>query len=240
MKIIQHPLPFWDERPQAQDIDSLVLHCSAHEPEEMISVLTQQKLSVHYIVGSNGQIYQLVPEEKRAWHAGVSCWKGVENLNHRSIGIELSSLSMGQGDYPLRQILSLERLIKDILRRRPTIKPQNVVAHSDVAPTRKPDPGIAFPWQYLAAKGIGLWYDLADASKIDETNVVILLQQIGYNTQNLPAAQYAFCRHFAPHYVQKDADIQHLVDNVYPQDFVFPAEALPILQAVTYRYRTTD
>ena len=238
MKIIQHPLPFWDERPQ--NIDSLVLHCSAHNPEEMIKVLVAEKLSSHYIIGSNGQIYQLVPEEKRAWHAGVSCWKGVENLNHRSIGIELSSLSMGQGDYPLRQILSLVRLIKDILRRQPAIRPQNVVAHSDVAPTRKPDPGIAFPWQYLADKGIGLWYDLADASKVVETNVAILLQQIGYNTQNLPAAQYAFCRHFAPYYVQKDTDIQHLVDNVYLQDFVFPAEALPILQAVAYRYRTTD
>lgn len=235
MKIIQHPLPFWDERPQ--NIDSLVLHCSAHQPEEMIKVLSAEKLSTHYIIGSNGQVFQLVPEEKRAWHAGVSCWRGVENLNHRSIGIELSSPSMGQDFYPAKQIESLVSLCKDILRRNPAIESQNIVAHSDVAPPRKPDPGVAFPWQKLAEKGIGLWYDLADSRKVKETNVAFLLEQIGYDTSNLSAASYAFCRHFAPQYVTKCSDIFYFIENVYPADFTLPPDALPILQAVFYRYR---
>lgn len=235
MKIIQHPLPFWDERPQ--NIDSLVLHCSSHQPEEMIKVLVAEKLSSHYIIGSNGQVFQLVPEEKRAWHAGVSCWRGVENLNHRSIGIELSSPSMGQDFYPTKQIQSLVSLCKDILRRNPAIEPQNIVAHSDIAPTRKPDPGIAFPWSELAQKGIGLWYDLADATKIKETDVAVLLSEIGYDTSNLSAASYAFCRHFAPQYVAKCSDIFYLIENVYPADFIFPPDAVPILQAVYHRYR---
>lgn len=237
MKIIQHPLPFWDERPQAQNIDSLVLHCSAHNPEDMIKVLFAEKLSSHYIIGADGQVFQLVPEEKRAWHAGKSFWRGEESLNQRSIGIELSSPSMGQEAYPSKQIESLVCLCKDILRRHPAIKAQNIVAHSDVAPTRKPDPGIAFPWQKLAQKGIGLWYDLANATKIKETNVAVLLSEIGYDTSNLPAATYAFCRHFAPQYVAKCSDIFYLIENVYPADFIFPPDALPILQAVYHRYR---
>ncbi len=235
MKIIQHPLPFWEERPRA--IDSLVLHCSAHNPEDMIKVLSDEKLSAHYIIGSNGQVFQLVPEEKRAWHAGKSFWRGEESLNQRSIGIELSSPSMGQEAYPAKQIQSLERLCKDILRRHPAIKAQNIVAHSDVAPTRKPDPGIALPWQKLAEKGIGLWYDLADATKIKETDVAVLLSEIGYDTSNLSAASYAFCRHFAPQYVAKCSDIFYVIENVYPADFIFPPDALPILQAVYHRYR---
>jgi N-acetylmuramoyl-L-alanine amidase len=236
MKIIQHPLPFWEERPRA--IDSLVLHCSAHNPEDMIKVLFAEKLSSHYIIGADGQVFQLVPEEKRAWHAGKSFWRGEESLNQRSIGIELSSPSMGQEAYPSKQIESLVCLCKDILRRYPAIKAQNIVAHSDVAPTRKPDPGIAFPWQELAEKGIGLWYDLANATKIKETNVAVLLSEIGYDVTDLPAAAYAFCRHFAPKYVVRCDSISHLIENVYPADFVLPAEVLPILRAVVYSYQT--
>jgi N-acetylmuramoyl-L-alanine amidase len=235
MKIIQHPLPFWDERPQT--IDSLVFHCSTHEPGDMIKILQTQKLSSHYIIGTDGQVFQLVPEEKRAWHAGESFWRGEENLNHRSIGIELSSPTMGQDIYPAKQIQSLECLCKDIMRRYPAIKTQNIVAHSDVAPTRKPDPGISFPWQKMAQKGIGLWYDLADAEKIKETNVAVLLSEIGYDTTDLPAAAYAFCRHFAPQYVARCDDISYLIENVYPKNFVLPSEVLTILQAVVYSYQ---
>jgi len=233
-KIIQHPLPFWEER-EDSPIEVLVLHCSAHNPEEMVGVLTELRLSSHYIIGEDGRILQLVPEEKKAWHAGVSYWRGKEMLNRYSIGIELSSPSMGQAAYSAAQIRALSTLCKQIMARH-GLKPQNVVAHSDVAPTRKPDPGIAFPWQTLAAKGIGLWYDLADADKVAQTDVAALLAQIGYDTANLAAASYAFCRHFAPQYVQKMDDIYALIENVYPADFALPAECLPILQACAWKY----
>jgi N-acetylmuramoyl-L-alanine amidase len=233
-KIIQHPLPFWEEREDAP-IEMLVLHCSAHAPDEMIGVLTERKLSAHYIIGEDGQILQLVPEEKRAWHAGESFWRGKKMLNRYSIGIELSSMSMGQAAYPAAQIKALSNLCRQIMARY-GIRPQNVVAHSDVAPTRKPDPGMAFPWQKLAEKGIGLWYDLTDAAKVAEDDVAVLLAQIGYDVSDLAAASYAFCRHFAPQYVQKIGDIDTLIENVYPADFAFPAECLPILQACAWKY----
>ncbi len=236
MKIIQHPLKFWDERPH-QEITAIVLHCSAYEPEEMIKVLQSEKLSTHYIIGTDGQIWQLIPEEKRAWHAGVSKWRGKENLNHRSIGIELSSPTMGQSEYPKKQMQSLLNLCQNICRRHPQIMPQNIVAHSDVAPTRKPDPGTSLPWAWLAANGIGLWYDLADTTKMAETNVAKLLEIIGYDIDNLAAASYAFCRHFAPCIISYEADIRKLIDNVYPPEFILPPEIIPILRATAWRYQ---
>ncbi|MBQ9035020.1 MAG: N-acetylmuramoyl-L-alanine amidase [Alphaproteobacteria bacterium] len=236
MEIIQHPLIFWNERPQS--IDTIVLHCSAHEPNDMVCILTEEKLSSHYIIGTNGEIWQLVPEEKRAWHAGISYWRGQENLNHRSIGIELSSPSMGQKTYSKTQMQSLLQLCQDIIKRNSTILPQNIVAHSDIAPTRKVDPGKAFPWAWLAANGIGLWYDINDAEKIAENNAEKLLNIIGYNTANSAASAYAFCRHFAPYAVTFEEDIRKLIDNVYPQNFVLPPEILPILKAVAYRYQS--
>lgn len=236
-KIIQHPLPFWEER-EGAPIEMLILHCSAHAPAEMIGVLTERKLSAHYIIGTDGQILQLIPEEKRAWHAGVSYWRGKKMLNRYSIGIELSSPSMGQAAYPAAQIKALCTLCRQIMARY-NIKPQNVLAHSDVAPTRKPDPGMAFPWQQLAAKGIGLWYDLADSGKVAENDVAELLAQIGYDVSDLAAASYAFCRHFAPQFVQKVDDIDALIENVYPADFTLPAECLPILQACAWKYNNT-
>ena len=233
-KIIQHPSSFWEERECA--IDTLVLHCSAHEPAEMMDVLRDRKLSTHYIIGADGQIWQQVPEEKRAWHAGVSYWRGVKMLNRHSVGIELSSPTMGQTEYPDAQINSLIELSRQIVARY-QIKLQNVVAHSDIAPTRKPDPGLAFPWQKLAQNGLGLWYDLADADKIETDDVADLLAQIGYETDDLAAASYAFCRHFVPQAVQKIDDIDYLIDHVYPEDFKLPDEYLPILKACAYAYR---
>ena len=233
-KIIQHPSSFWEERECA--IDTLVLHCSAHEPAEMMDVLRDRKLSTHYIIGADGQIWQQVPEEKRAWHAGVSYWRGTKMLNRHSVGIELSSPTMGQTEYPDAQINSLIELSRQIVARY-QIKPQNVVAHSDIAPTRKPDPGLAFPWQKLAQSRLGLWYDLVDADKIEIDDVAYLLAQIGYETDDLAATSYAFCRHFVPQAVQKNDDIDYLIDHVYPEDFKLPDEYLPILKACAYAYR---
>lgn len=223
-----HILPYFNERPAK--ISALVLHCSAHDTKDMIAVLEKEELSAHYVVGLNGDVTQLVPEEKRAWHAGISSWREFNNLNHNSIGIEISSMSMGQEPYSERQINSLIELCQGIIARH-HIPVRNVVGHSDIAPTRKPDPGAAFPWQKLAENGIGLWYDLNDAEKVKESNPEILLQKIGYNTENPAAAMYAFCRHFIPQEVAINPDIHDLLQHPYSEDFSLPEKYLPILKA---------
>ncbi|MBP5352496.1 MAG: N-acetylmuramoyl-L-alanine amidase [Alphaproteobacteria bacterium] len=234
-KVIQNFLPFYDERPNGAKVRALVLHCSAHAATDMIEVLRERELSSHYIIDTDGAVWQLVSETKRAWHAGESRWRGMHMLNQYSVGIELCSLSLGQETYAPAQLRSLIKLSRQIIRHY-QIPAVNVVAHSDIAPTRKPDPGIAFPWRMLAQKGVGCWYDIADAEKMAENDVAILLAQIGYDVSDLAAASYAFCRHFIPSLVAIDKDVNHLVDNVYPSDFVLPQPYLPILKACAYRY----
>ena len=235
MKIIRQPLPYFDERPDGAKIRALVLHCSAHTTEEMIEVLRERKLSSHYIIDEAGKVVQLVSEKKRAWHAGQSRWRGMYMLNQYSVGIELCSPTLRQAAYSPVQIATLIKLGRQIIRHY-QIPAVNVVAHSDIAPTRKPDPGKTFPWYDLARKGIGLWYDLTDASKVAENNVEKLLQIIGYDTADLAAASYAFCRHFVPQIIATDDDVNHLVENVYPSDFVFPQACLAVLKACAYKY----
>lgn len=232
-RYIKHFLPYCGER--TKKIDSIVLHCSAHHAQDMIKVLEEKKLSAHYIIDTDGKIYQLVPEKLRAWHAGESYWRGKNNLNHSSIGIELCSLSMGQEVYNDNQIRQTIKLCRKIMRHY-HIKKVNIVAHSDIAPTRKPDPGKTFPWEYLAQKGIGYWYDLADSVKIDENNVEILFSKIGYDTSNLAATSYAFCRHFVPQTIDIQGNIAQLISQVYPENFQLPASFLPILKACAYKY----
>ena len=227
-------LPYFNERPSK--VSALVLHCSAHDTEDMIAVLQKEELSAHYVVGLNGDVVQLVPEEKRAWHAGISSWREFENLNHNSIGIEISSLSMGQEPYSEKQIKSVMELCQEIIKRH-QIPARNVVGHSDIAPTRKPDPGVAFPWKLLAENGVGLWYDLQDAEKIAENNPEILLKRIGYNTENLPAAMTAFCRHFIPQEVEIRQDIHALLQHPYDENFSLDEKYLPILKACCAAYQ---
>lgn len=233
------PVPYWNERPKKTRIKSVVLHCSTHEGVPMIKLLKKLHLSAHFVIGTDGRIFQLVPEEKRAFHAGVSRWRNMENLNHYSIGIELSAPKMGQTAYPEVQIKAAIRLCCDLMRRY-DIPAANVVAHSDVAPTRKPDPGIMFPWQRFADSGIGLWYDIRNADRVGENNTAVLLRQIGYDTRNLAAASYAFCRHFLPQLVATENDITKLITQVYPQDFVLPDEYLPVLKACAYAFTKSD
>ena len=232
--MVWEELPFFDER-QGEKIRALVIHCCAFDAAGMTEVLRQRNLSSHYIIDEQGKIFHLVSEKKRAWHAGVSRWRNMENLNHYSVGIELCSPSMGQQPYSSKQINSLLRLAKQIISHY-QIPLYNVVAHSDIAPTRKPDPGIAFPWQYLAQKGVGLWYDINDAVKVAENDVTKLLQIIGYDTTDLAAAGYAFCRHFVPQEVKTYDSIDDVTENVYPTDFMLPEKYLPVLKACAYRY----
>ncbi len=120
------------------------------------------KVSAHYIVFEDGRIVQCVPEMRRAWHAGVSSWEGETDVNSRSIGIEIVNPGhdLGYPDFPEAQIAAVIALCRDILTRRP-MRADRVVAHSDVAPSRKRDPGEKFPWRRLFDAGVGLWVEPA-------------------------------------------------------------------------------
>ncbi len=111
-------------------------------------------MSCHYVVDVDGRITQMVGEEMRAWHAGASIWKGETDTNSRSIGIEIHN--PGDRDYPQMQIAAVIDLCRDILARH-AIPPAHVLAHSDVAPMRKADPGERFDWARLHCAGIGHW-----------------------------------------------------------------------------------
>lgn len=139
----------------------LILHYTGLDTfKRSLEILSRPdcKVSCHYVVDVDGQIVQMVSEEMRAWHAGVSCWKGESDINSLSIGIEIQNPghSLGYPDFPKEQMDAVTALCLDIMGRH-LIKPQDVLAHSDVAPSRKIDPGEKFDWQGLASMGIGLW-----------------------------------------------------------------------------------
>jgi N-acetylmuramoyl-L-alanine amidase len=154
------PSPNFDERKGVPDI--ILLHYTGMQSgEAALSRLTTSasKVSSHYVVFEDGRIVQCVPETLRAWHAGVSSWGGDTDINSRSIGIEVVNPGheFGYTDFPLRQIAAVIALCKSIVTRRGPISSDRVLAHSDVAPSRKQDPGEKFPWELLSDSGIGHW-----------------------------------------------------------------------------------
>lgn len=152
------------------------------------------QVSAHYVIDTNGDTYALVDEAKRAHHAGVSYWRGVTDINSASIGIELVNKGheFGYTPFPDAQIDALTALCKDILSRR---RITAVLGHSDVAPTRKQDPGELFPWAKLSENGISFWTD-DFCPPVDSAEN--MLKSIGYDTTDLNAAVTAFQRHFYP------------------------------------------
>src|ERR1700748_2174709 len=182
------------------------------------------EVSAHYIVLEDGRIVQCVPEAKRAWHAGVSSWAGEEDINSCSIGVEIINRGhdWGYPDYPLRQIAAVIALCRGIMLRR-KVPAHRVLAHSDVAPARKKDPGEKFPWHSLANSGVGHWVQPApivrgESLKLgsvsgDVENLQHALARYGYGvpvTGKYDTATTevvtAFQRHFRPANVDGIAD----------------------------------
>lgn len=212
--ITYRPLPFFNER--KLPINMLVIHSMAHNAAEGIKQLEKLQLSAHYVVDYDGSVYQCVNEDQRAWHAGVSFWRGISDVNSASIGIEVCHRSLGQSRFNRKQIGSLSELCKDIINRR-RIAPTMIVGHSDIAPERKPDPGKDFPWRELAADNIGIWYGSRFSTTTDARQ---MLSEIGYNTNGeraLQAAAYAFCRRFLPKKIIK-LPVKKLVEHPFPED----------------------
>ncbi len=165
MHFVSYPSPNFNDRPVETVIDTVVLHYTDMETAQAsLDILCDPKAEVssHYLIDIDGTIYQLVLDEKRAWHAGVSHWKGRDNVNNFSIGIELQNpgyhsyfVKYGCWDsYPLSLMESLVELLKSLTYKYP-INPLDIVGHCDIAPDRKIDPGPHFDWQWLATRGFG-------------------------------------------------------------------------------------
>lgn len=152
--------PSWNERRGGLSPSILLLHytgmASGSGAEERLCDPTSE-VSAHYLVHEDGEVVQMVPEALRAWHAGAGSWQGLEDINSRSIGIEIVNRghSFDYPDFPAAQIEAVVELCRDITARR-GIPPERVLAHSDTAPGRKVDPGEKFPWDVLVARGLAL------------------------------------------------------------------------------------
>ena len=166
MKVIERPSPNFNAREGVPGPDILVMHYTGMTTcEEAVARLTDaaSKVSAHYTVDEDGTIYAHVPENMRAWHAGASSWRGLSDVNTRSVGIEIVNPghAFGYRPFPEAQIAAVLELGKAIVARHRT-PARNVVGHSDVAPDRKEDPGELFPWKRLAEAGLGLWVEASD------------------------------------------------------------------------------
>ncbi|CAH0341303.1 N-acetylmuramoyl-L-alanine amidase [Rhizobium sp. CECT 9324] len=159
------PSPNFGERIGVTRPDILLLHYTGMPTGEGAQAWLcnpESQVSSHYIVHEDGRVVQMVPEDRRAWHAGQSSWAGETDINSRSIGIEIANAGHPAGlpDYPDRQIESLIELCRECVQRH-QIASERVLAHSDVAPVRKVDPGENFPWSKLHHAGIGHWVEPA-------------------------------------------------------------------------------
>ena len=208
MRIHDHPSPNHDPRPDGSVVDMLVLHYTGMQSgRAALERLCDPAATVssHYLVEEDGTVFRLVAEERRARHAGVSHWRGREALNATSIGIEIVNPGheWGYRDFPALQMGAVAELCLGLLARHP-IPARNVVAHSDIAPDRKQDPGELFDWEGLAKLGIGLWPVEGIAPDADAPT---LLGRIGYRTDlPLDVLVTAFQRHWRPERVDGVAD----------------------------------
>jgi N-acetylmuramoyl-L-alanine amidase len=220
MKLISAPSPNFDAR--AAPPDMIVLHYTGMPTGEAALERLRDpaaKVSAHYLVEEDGRIFALVPEERRAWHAGKSFWRGETDINARSIGVEIVNPGheWGYRPFPDAQIAAVIALIGDI-RSRWTIDDARLVGHSDVAPDRKEDPGELFPWKRVSEAGHGLWAEPlaapgAPLGEGDEGPGAFALQagltRLGYDSApngRYDAATAAIVRAFQRHWRQERID----------------------------------
>jgi N-acetylmuramoyl-L-alanine amidase len=220
MKTIAASSPNFDARTGPPDM--IVLHYTGMQTGEAALERLRDpaaKVSAHYLVEEDGRVFALVPEERRAWHAGKSFWRGETDINARSIGVEIVNPGheFGYRPFPDAQIVAVIDLLSDI-RSRWSVEDDRLLGHSDVAPQRKEDPGELFPWKRLAEAGHGLWVEPAPAPGLplaegDDGPGVFALQagltRLGYDSA--PSGRYdadtgAIVRAFQRHWRQERVD----------------------------------
>jgi len=202
MTITECPSPNHDER--ALSVSMIVLHYTGMPDadgalDRLRSLDTG--VSAHYLIKEDGEVVRLVDEEKRAWHAGKSYWRGITDVNSASVGIEIVNPGheFGYRPFPDEQIAALIPLVADI-KARHGIGRGNIVGHSDIAPSRKEDPGELFPWHALAKRRLALpspTRDLMDPYWTD-AGFTLALERFGYDVSDPLKATIAFQRRFRP------------------------------------------
>ncbi len=195
----RNPIAEWRPSPNhnPRSAQMIVIHQTEMESAQAALVTLQTRnstgrVSAHYLIGDDGRLYQLVAERERAWHAGASRWGGVADINSASIGIELDN--DGAEPFSAAQIDTLLRLLGDITGRL-DIPRHLVIGHGDIAPTRKRDPSVLFPWQQLAQAGYGLWPRANLAPAPADFDTWAALRLVGYDLRDPGAALRAFHRH---------------------------------------------
>lgn len=206
LEILPYPSPNHNAR--SRTVDTIMLHYTAIESlDKSLRVLTNGRssdpVSAHYVVGEDGSVFRLVDEDRRAWHAGGGAWRGLEDLNSASVGIEIVNAGYAadgsRPPYPDVQIEAVIALCKEIMTRHEI---RWVIGHSDLAPTRKSDPGEHFPWKRLADAGVGFWTD-AFAEPYGSPKQMLI--DLGYNPVDLPRTLTAFERHWYPEAITQGA-----------------------------------
>lgn len=238
MKVVPWKSPNFNDRENGEKPSVLVIHFTSMKSTVDALVRLSDPdhvppVSCHYLIDEAGNIFTMVPEEKRAWHAGISSWQGRTDLNSASIGIEISNREYKP--YTPEQLKTLVLLCKDIMHRH-NIAPENVVGHSDIAPARKQDPGYHFPWKELAKHDIGVWpkpklrdkFNAAAVAK-NPQKLTKLFKKAGYDTgvhedgtPSLDQVINAFQQRYEPHLFTND--------NAKPG--VATAETVALLRAV--------
>ncbi|MGM0561094.1 MAG: N-acetylmuramoyl-L-alanine amidase [Pseudomonadota bacterium] len=211
--IHEQPSPNHDERQKPGAPDMLVLHYTGMESGAVALARLcdpAARVSAHYLVEEDGRVLRLVPEHRRAWHAGLSHWAGEDNLNDASLGIEIVNPGheFGYRPFPEPQMQAVIELAV-VLRNRHGIARHRVVGHSDIAPLRKEDPGELFDWPRLARHGLGLWSD--DAPTLDSLNEQEARRALatigyGYLDEDFGRVLLAFQRRFLPDHMSGKLD----------------------------------
>lgn len=174
----------------------IIHHTAQNSCEQTLQTFITEKtqVSAHYVICKDGTLHQMLNDYLRAWQAGVSMWGSNSDINSSSIGIEIDN--NGIENFTEAQINTLLGLL-ETLKKNYSIPDANFIGHADIAPVRKNDPNVTFPWKRLADKGYGLWYADTTGVPIPENfNVSYALKIIGYDIRNIDAASQAFRRHF--------------------------------------------
>lgn len=203
--IHEHPSPNHDERRKPGAPDMLVMHYTGMESGEVALARLcdpSARVSAHYLVEEDGRVLRLVPEHRRAWHAGLSHWGGEENLNDASLGIEVVNPGheFGYRPFPSVQMQAVIEL-SVVLRNRHGIPRHRVVGHSDIAPLRKEDPGELFDWPGLARYEVGFWSDeepIQDSPNEETARQALATIGYGYLDEDFERVLLAFQRRFLP------------------------------------------
>ena len=173
----------------------IIHHTAQNSCEQTLKTFTlpRTQVSAHYVICKDGTVHHMLNDYLRAWHGGLSKWGNLTDVNSSSIGIEIDN--NGFEPFTGYQISSLLGLL-DTLKKRYSIPAANFIGHADIAPTRKNDPNIYFPWKVLADRGFGLWYDTTGVVVPESFSALQALRIVGYDVSDSTAALLAFKRHF--------------------------------------------